>query len=96
MRNAIIIDTKDNVAVSIEPLQVGDVLEFGKDVSLQNPVVVSSDVPLFHKVALQSIPKGAPVIKYGEYIGVATHDIDAGSWVHVHNMESSDSQKQAC
>ena len=38
-----------------------------------------------HKVATRPIPKGAPVIKFGQIIGYATDDIPAGAHVHVHN-----------
>jgi altronate hydrolase len=38
-----------------------------------------------HKVALQPIVKGAPILKYQVVIGHATTDIDAGEHVHVHN-----------
>lgn len=44
------------------------------------------DIPAGHKVALHDIPKGAPVRKYGEVIGVALADIPAGGHVHVHNL----------
>ena len=38
-----------------------------------------------HKVATRPIPKGAPVIKFGQIIGYATDDIPPGAHVHVHN-----------
>ncbi|WP_329347993.1 altronate dehydratase family protein [Streptomyces sp. NBC_01261] len=46
----------------------------------------AEDIPAGHKVALHAIPKGAPVRKYGEVIGVALADIPAGGHVHVHNL----------
>lgn len=42
--------------------------------------------PRGHKVALHSIRKGEPVIKYGFPIGRATQDIAEGEWVHSHNL----------
>lgn len=45
-------------------------------------------IPPGHKQALQEIPKGAPVIKYGQIIGRATEDIPKGAWVHTHNLRS--------
>jgi len=36
----------------------------------------------------QPIRSGAPIIKYGETIGLATKDIQKGQHVHVHNLES--------
>ena len=41
-----------------------------------------------HKVALSDIKKGELVIKYGAPIGRATVDIQAGEWVHSHNLRS--------
>ena len=41
-----------------------------------------------HKQALQDIPKGALVIKYGQPIGRTTEDIPEGAWVHTHNLRS--------
>lgn len=45
-------------------------------------------IPAGHKYALQDIPTGEYVIKYGEIIGKATRDIQAGEWVHTHNVKS--------
>ncbi len=39
-----------------------------------------------HKYARNPIKKGEPVIKYGNPIGYATKDIQAGDWVHTHNL----------
>lgn len=86
MRNAMIIDAKDNVAVAIEPIAKGDAAVYvceGKEVSL--PAL--EDITIYHKLATRDIAKGEPVVKYGEHIGVASSDIRAGEHVHVHNVE---------
>ena len=86
MRNAMIIDAKDNVAVAIEPIAKGDNAVYvceGKEVSL--PAL--EDITIYHKLATRDIAKGEPVVKYGEHIGVASSDIRAGEHVHVHNVE---------
>ena len=86
MRNAMIIDVKDNVAVAIEPIAKGDAAVYvceGKEVSL--PAL--EDITIYHKLATRDIAKGEPVVKYGEHIGVASSDIKAGEHVHVHNVE---------
>ncbi len=49
---------------------------------------VIGDVPYGHKIAVKAISKGQQIIKYGEEIGVATHDIKVGEYVHVHNLDS--------
>lgn len=85
MRNAIIIDAKDNVAVAIEPIAKSDNAVYvceGKEVSL--PAL--EDITIYHKLATRDIAKGEPVVKYGEHIGVASSDIKAGEHVHVHNV----------
>ena len=86
MRNAMIIDAKDNVAVAIEPIAKGDAAVYvceGKEVSLS----ALEDITIYHKLATRDIAKGEPVVKYGEHIGVASSDIKAGEHVHVHNVE---------
>lgn len=87
MRNAMIIDSKDNVAVAIEPIAKGDTVTYvcdGKDVSLK----AQEDITIYHKLATRDIAKGEPIVKYGEHIGIASCDIKAGEHVHVHNVES--------
>ena len=86
MRNAMIIDAKDNVAVAIEPIAKGYNAVYvceGREVSL--PAL--EDITIYHKLATRDIAKGEPVVKYGEHIGIASSDIKAGEHVHVHNVE---------
>ena len=47
-----------------------------------------SDIPYGHKVALRDIHVGEDIVKYGESLGEATHEITAGEHVHVHNLDS--------
>ena len=86
MRNAMIIDKRDNVAVAIDPIFTGDTFTYacgGEEKSL----TAREDITIYHKVATRNIAKGEPVIKYGEHIGVAVCDIQTGEHVHVHNVE---------
>ena len=86
MRNAMIIDGKDNVAVAIEPIAKGDTVTYlcdGQDVTL----TAAQDITIYHKLAIRDIPAGEPVVKYGEHIGIASSAIKAGEHVHVHNVE---------
>lgn len=69
----------DNVAVALEPIARGETLA---DLS------ALEDIQRGHKLALQNIPAGAEVVKYGCVIGFAREDIPAGAWVHVHNMRT--------
>lgn len=73
----------DNVAVALAPVKGGEMLEIGGQ--MHTP---GQDIPQGHKMALQDINKGEPVIKYGFPIGHASCDIAAGEWVHTHNVKT--------
>lgn len=80
---AIILHDIDNVATAITDLEPGEAVDTGKGI-----LSVTERVPFGHKLALKSIARGATIIKYGESVGLATQEIPAGGWVHVHNVES--------
>ena len=80
--NALKIDKKDNVAVALENLTVGDILY----VEGNEEIAVLRNIPYGHKIALTPIPKDDMVIKYGEVMGIATEDIAKGDHVHVSNV----------
>lgn len=86
-RKAIVVDEKDNVASALANLKKGEVVEVKVGSKLYTIKLVSQ-IPFGHKFALGKILKGEPIIKYGEVIGRATADIEAGEHVHVHNVES--------
>src|SRR5262252_5277087 len=67
---------RDNVAIIVDP--------DGSPAGTEFPggLIVSEHIPQAHKVALQDLNPGEPVIRYGEIIGTATRTIKAGSWVH--------------
>ncbi len=73
----------DNVAVALHDLRNGSVF-------CESGLVAGEEIPAGHKVALENIPAGAVVRKYGQAIGVATTGIPAGSHVHVHNLAVDD------
>ena len=79
MQSFIKINEKDNVAVALQEIPKGTAVA---------GVCANSDVPAGHKIALQDIPEGGEVIKYGERIGFAKQTISAGDWVHVHNVKT--------
>src|SRR5260370_42259563 len=66
----------DNVAIVVNEggLPAGMRFESG--------LVLREAIPEAHKVALTTIPEGAPTIRYGVTIGYARTEILAGSWVH--------------
>ncbi|PAF47881.1 altronate hydrolase [Helicobacter sp. 13S00401-1] len=67
----------DNVATALVELKKGETI-LG--------VTLLNDIPKGHKFAVRDIPKGNPVIKYANHIGLASQDIKKGEWVHVHNI----------
>ena len=95
MRNAVIIDPNDNVVVAIYPLKAGEEVAYPLPDGTEGHLTANQDIPLFHKLARFDIECGQEVIKYGEYIGVATTAIKAGDHVHTHNCVSTDAQKDA-
>ncbi len=84
--SAILINPKDNVATSLRLLKKGErvFLTLG---SRTAEVVLTEEIPYGHKLALENMEIGAPIIKYGETIGLATRRISQGEHVHVHNVE---------
>ncbi len=87
MKNAMLIDAADNVVVAIEPIQKGSPVEYDKNGELCT-LTALEDITIYHKLACRDIPKGEPVVKYGQHIGSAVTEIKAGQHVHVHNVES--------
>ena len=72
----------DNVAVALEDVAKGEVLEGFA------PLAAAEDVKRGHKIALAPIAAGGAVVKYGCTIGLAKTDIAAGAWVHTHNVRT--------
>lgn len=51
-------------------------------------ITTVTDIPAGHKIAIQDIPEGFEVIKYGYRIGFATEAIKTGEWIHTHNIKT--------
>jgi altronate dehydratase len=83
VKAALVISERDNVATALEPLEPGRRLDLG-----HVAVVVSEPIPSGHKIALQAIAAGEPVVKYGSPIGTASVAIASGAHVHIHNVSS--------
>ncbi|MDN6128292.1 MAG: UxaA family hydrolase, partial [Tetragenococcus halophilus] len=79
-QNAIKVDERDNVCtvVTSTGLSPGGVL--------LNGVKVLEEIPYGHKVALSSIKKDEPIIRYGETIGYANATISEGGWINEDKM----------
>jgi altronate hydrolase len=83
MAQIIIINPRDNVAVALRDLKKGETLPLPDGRKLS----VLSDIPYSHKVAIEDIPEGADVIKYGECIGETKAFVSKGDWIHTHNLD---------
>lgn len=80
MNDYIIINSSDNVLVTLRPFLKGEYV---------NNIKLLDDVPQAHKIALRDINKGEDIIKYGNPIGHATVAIKKGQHVHVHNIKTN-------
>ncbi|MCR6591565.1 altronate hydrolase [Campylobacter insulaenigrae] len=78
MKGFIIVNEKDNVATALQNFQKGQNIA---------GVILQEDIQSGHKFALKDINTKELVIKYAEAIAIASCDIKAGTWVHVHNTE---------
>lgn len=88
---ALAIDGRDNVAVALEDLAQGAHVRVAREGRVET-LVVADAIPLGHKLALQALAANAPVVKYGEIIGIARVPIAQGEHVHVHNVASRRAQ----
>lgn len=69
----------DNVLVAKASIGLGETIEtFG--------VRARAQIPAGHKIAACAIAAGEPVRKYDTVIGVASRDLQAGDYVHSHNL----------
>ena len=83
MNPVLVISARDNVATALEPI------EPGRPLSIDGATLTAAErIPRGHKIALRTIQAGEAVVKYGNPIGTATVEIQAGTHVHVHNVSS--------
>jgi altronate dehydratase small subunit len=87
MNNLLKMSEKDNVAVCLADGKPGETVTLtAKNGARLGSVRLLEATPFAHKVAIEDVAHGTHIIKYGEIIGIATQDIQAGQWVHVHNI----------
>ena len=73
----------DNVLVAKTALSLGqEIPELG--------VRARAQVPAGHKIAARRIAEGEQVKKYDTVIGVAMRELEAGDYVHSHNLRIVD------
>jgi altronate hydrolase len=81
-RNAVRSHPADNVATLLCDVAAGASVSWDGEAS----ITTRESVPEGHKVALDGIPPGEAVRKYGHPIGTADREIAAGEHVHTHNL----------
>ena len=81
MRQVLILNPADNIAICLTDMQAGQ--ELAQD---NLTLTIKQSIPRGHKVATADIKKGDGIIKYGERMGHATKDITRGEHVHTHNV----------
>lgn len=84
MSNTIQITPMDNVVVALSPISKGEVIEVSGA-----SITAIEDVPQGHKMSIKPIKNGENVVKYGFPIGHATADVEAGTWMHTHNVHTN-------
>ncbi|HEX7630420.1 MAG TPA: UxaA family hydrolase [Candidatus Methylomirabilis sp.] len=87
-KRALIMHPYDNVATAVEEIQAGEegaIPLVGTALTLR----AVEPIPFGFKIALQEIPRGQIIRKYGETIGTASRPIAKGALVHIHNLEGT-------
>lgn len=74
----------DNVAVALMPLQAGTQVEVDGV-----PLVLATDIPAGHKVALAPLAEGTEVVKYGAPIGHVRHVVACGSLLDHRDIQTN-------
>ena len=82
-RRLLLLSPADNVLTVIATLEPGETIRVAGQ-----SVVVSTRLPLGHKLAARELAPGEKIIKYGVPIGSAVTRIATGEHVHTHNLKS--------
>jgi hypothetical protein len=82
--NSLQIDPHDNVVTVLQDVPAGGAVHWTGG----EPVEARAAITAGHKVAIEPIPAGAVIRKYGYAIGTAGEAIAPGDWVHTHNLEA--------
>src|SRR6478752_1177854 len=78
------LNPSDNVIVAVDTIDKGREIE---------RITALARVPRGHKMASVPIGKGEPIRKFGQIIGFAKAPIAPGEWVHEHNVEMADFER---
>jgi len=86
MSDFIKLSPSDHVMIALKDLQPGDTVQTG--INGEAAVSVLDAVPKGHKVLIKPVSQGDDVLKFGYSIGKAKENIEAGHWIHTHNLET--------
>jgi (2R)-sulfolactate sulfo-lyase subunit alpha len=90
MHKALAHNQGDDVAVAVAPISEGEeILVLYVDDEGKQVVRVRADVPYGHKIALQPLAAGDPVLEYSTQVAVARTNIEEGDYVHTHNIKTA-------
>ena len=91
----------DNVCVAARNLPSGTVIALSRGTLTpalsqreREKVTLTEPVLQGHKIAVVEIATGKPIVKYGQIIGFANQKISPGQWVHSHNVDAGDFQRE--
>ena len=76
----------DQVAIARQELPAGAAILGNPSGGAVETLLVQEAVPAGHKIALRPVAAGNEVRRYGYPIGIAVRPIQAGEWVHTHNL----------
>lgn len=88
MQNFLKINDNDKVVVALNPIPAGETITVEVQ-GQRKQITALEEIPAGHKMAICDIPAGGEVIKYGYRIGNAKEDIQAGAWIHTHNVKTA-------
>ncbi|MBO89403.1 MAG: galactonate dehydratase [Rickettsiales bacterium] len=80
------LNQSDNVVIARADIRAGSVIP-------NEGIKTLVDVPAGHKIATAPIRKGEAVRKYNQIIGFATEDVSSGCYLHTHNLEMQDFER---
>lgn len=84
MKDYIRIHENDNVIVAIKEIPAGETVSVG-----DMRITAKETIPAGHKMAICDILQDEDVIKYGCRIGNAKENVEAGAWLHTHNVKTA-------
>ncbi len=82
--NIVVLAKTDNVGVALRDIERDETARS----AVGQLIAAREAIPLGHKIALEPIATGDPIVRFGVPVGIATAAIAAGQLVHVHNVRS--------